>query len=1112
MRSPIRLICLAVPAFMLALSTWGLPEPATGGKGGGPLDLLLIKGHSEWNFGTQPELDATYQQMLKDRGYRITTAHEWQELTPEFLKQFHTVVYLNPSAYMGGGYFDHIGWRSGPHLLTVRKNLDTLREWLDAGGGLLLVPTIEEIGLAMTESINHMLAPYGLETFCAVVTDRERAYKAARVGSCDVEYPWTESLGKHPVSANVKRIYYPSYCTRWDDNYTTIPLRPLDKAWTVVAKGMPGSTSEMRRSPIYDDRGDWTAEPGWEEPAIIVAREYGKGRLVVSGISAWHLFYITYAEKGDVTESAFSRVDGIPMTEGDGETKSDLHILLDNAYRWLAESSLAAGMGGFDAAAGIILPPESHEDDDRYLSDVWADKDPMVTGEIRPIKILVGARSAASDGAGSPADWAKAAKAAGYDVVCFTETFEKLNRDNWKEYVAACRQASDDEVELVPGVNVESDLGDRFLVVGLQTMIRRHLLTPDGQKLFWTGHLMLGMGNVLPCVSRPQWAAGVRGAQGALPPDIYSHVSGIPVATYEVDRQVDDGLFAYRWHLFNSTQPFPIAVHEVSAPAQLGAAAKAGLQSYVNSDTPAHAAFYFRQGFANFGGNPGRYYVSSGPFFDACAMDDWQSPHWCVTLKAHADAGVSEILVHNQEGIYRRFTPKSKEAEVRWHGDLGRQQYLLVEARDAAGGKAYLTTVRTLPMYNYSRCMDRQNFFGTRFEWLSYTGYMRQRVAFPELPGVQLATDLCPKPQMVWGGYLHTILDFVLDSTYVPAGQYFDAVKREYVTGGRRFRYDNAPIFHDMPIPEYWAKARYVHYRSRRDTRGVSPAAHVDMHVDIELRKDLQPQGDVWPMIGRTSANAEVGYTGADGKRVTGKVEKFVDLPVGGFAGDIVALTPLRVGAGGEIGFPAASGVVKAGTKYHGEFTKFDAGNRNAVLKSMGVNGPTPYRLAMKQGTVKQIVAGIRFETKEGGVAGHLTGAAVPSWAPQGWRAVNRDYVVGLPLRLYGANPRWVAGLWTSTENKIEPFSFLGDVCLGNMLADKDADFYFGNLVTATDANLNLAFATEWTADSVKIEVNNPTDQEIAATVETAQAIQGRKQVKEKVSVPAGGTVYVEAK
>jgi hypothetical protein len=367
---------------------------------------------------------------------------------------------------------------------------------------------------------------------------------------------------------------------------------------------------------------------------------------------------------------------------------------------------------------------------------------------------------------------------------------------------------------------------------------------------------------------------------------------------------------------------------------------------------------------------------------------------------------------------------------------------------------------------------------------------------------------------MFYAGRLYTIMDYVMDSTYVPDGDLYEYEKKAWGKGGRQFRADNAPIFNAMPIPEYWAKIRSVHYRSRTDTRAVSPPAFIDEEGSIRLKTDLKSSGDVWPIIGRTVAKADYRFNDSKGQRVEGKVETFVDLPDGGWAGDIVALGPLRVGADGAIGFPPpADGLAKAGTVYRAAFTKIDAANAPAILKSMGLDGPTPYQLDLRQGKVNRIVAAIHFDADQGGVAGHLTGADVPAWAPRGWDGVNPAYAkdTGVPLRLHGANPNWVAGLWTSEGDSVEPYGFLDGVALGLMPVNRDTDFYFGNLLTANNPDLHLAFGAEWTATNATVEVNNPTDRNITATVQTAPAIRSRKAFQREVTVPAGTTVYIEA-
>lgn len=1081
-----------------------LPQPATGGKDGGPLDLLLICGHSEWAFGKQPELDPKYAAMLAERGYRVTSVREWQSLNLPFLRQFNAVVYLNPSAYRGGGYYDDTRWRGGCHLLTVERNADILREFIAEGGGVLFVPTLEEFGTRGVETFNHLFAPYGLETACAVAMDPVNNHEAARVGFQPILYSWTDRIGDHPATRDVKRIYYPSYCTRWDDNYTTIPLKPHDPAWTVLARGMPGSRSRMLRSSIYSPDMAWTAMDGWDEPVVMAARPYGKGRMAVIGISAWHLFYVTYAEKGDVSESTFSRVAGIAMSEGDGVTGSDLHRLLDNTYRWLGEGSLPGGMGGYTPDGGPAAGPMPVLPDHQVvLADTWADRDPRsMAGCVRPMRILVGVRSAISSGKGTPEAWARAAREAGYDVVCFTETYEHLKQEQWDAFVAECRLHSDAGVELVPGFDVPTDLGDRFLLVGAPALIRSHLLTPDRRTLFWTGHMMLGIGDVLPVIARPQWLARERGGNGALSPDLYAHFAGVAVATYKDGERVDDGFAAYKWHVDNASLPYPIAVHEVDDPGKLARAAQEGLQSYVNSDSPANAAHYFRNSFGASGGNPARYYVSSGPLVGAYGIDDWQASPWKMRLSVRSASPIVEVRVSDQRRVYRRWTPQATAFEAVWHGDLGAQHWFIGEVRDAAGGHCILPPVRTLPPYHYVRCLDRQNFFGFHSSWLTYVGRMPGHGGRIEVPGVTLAAPVIPKPQLRYTGNRLTVLDWVIDSTQVPGGTHWNPETGSMIPGGRAPGADNAPMCHETVLPAYSARIRFLTLRRREGRNIFTSPVRYTREAEVRLKQDLVVQGDLWPVLGKTEAKGTFAFRGPDGKPVTGTLTNgVVDLPAGGRINTLVALTPLRVDAAGLIGLPAINGAVApSGTLYQVAFTMLDA--QALALAEEGGGG---VEVALTQGRQRLLADTLFLTADQEGVAGTIseTGGGTDA-DTEATRGILRG--VGLTLRLAGANPRWAAGLWQPGV-PLDPYNMLDGELLGTIVTGPDpVPFYFGNFLTSDNRDLNLSFAGPWTGKEAVIEVNNPTDGAIEARVRTPRAITDRLVVDAIVHVPAGSS------
>ena len=230
-----------------------------------------------------------------------------------------------------------------------------------------------------------------------------------------------------------------------------------------------------------------------------------------------------------------------------------------------------------------------------------------------------------------------------------------MQREDWPAFVQACSAASSEEVALLPGFDMQTDLG-RFLIVG-HTADCAPRSDAGREKAGMDGPHAAGHGDVFP------WRRGLRlwpgrHKLGCLPYELYSHVVGVAAATYdEKGALVDDGLEAYKWHVHNATIPAPVAVHEVTAPAQMAAAAQAGLQNYVNSHDPRHCAFCFRQGHAAFGGNPMRYYISEGPQVKRYAIDDWQADPWTVTLTPTENTPLAQVQVYDGRQLSLRRVP-----------------------------------------------------------------------------------------------------------------------------------------------------------------------------------------------------------------------------------------------------------------------------------------------------------------------------------------------------------------------------------------------------------------------------------------------------------------------
>jgi len=161
----------------------------------------------------------------------------------------------------------------------------------------------------------------------------------------------------------------------------------------------------------------------------------------------------------------------------------------------------------------------------------------------------------------------------------------------------------------------------------------------------------------------------------------------------------------------------------------------------------------------------------------------------------------------------------------------------------------------------------------------------------------------------------------------------------------------------------------------------------------------------------------------------------------------------------------------------------------------MGFAGPTPYGPVLGQGRIDSVQHAARLTASDGGVAGTIRGV----WTP-----------CNLPLMISGVNPRWTTGVWRSDapDRTTDQCPVSADCAYTTVDASKDVSFYAGNFVLADSPELILNIEA-WTPDRITVEVSNPTDKPISASVRTPAAIGGLKALNAKVAVPAGATVRV---
>jgi hypothetical protein len=433
-----------------------------------------------------------------------------------------------------------------------------------------------------------------------------------------------------------------------------------------------------------------------------------------------------------------------------------------------------------------------------------------------------------------------------------------------------------------------------------------------------------------------------------------------------------------------------------------------------------------------------------------------------------------------------------------------KQVGLYVVAQDVKGRRVVTASMRTVPERYHFRCADRQNWLGHVGSyytgvWLSdnldvimpVKGTEEGSKIFTSVPGSSMAAKL----QFPFSANDVVLTETILDETYVTA--LFDDVGFD-------------------AMPSRASKASSV-YSGRVRRWSFSPGKPAQpyvtlVEVDLTLRHAVEPRNPagLFPAFGGLRDKA-FAWRGADGKFLAGELPatNTADVPVGGLAGGFVALSEGLRADHGMLGLAPAKGnpeSLPSGSRVVARFlltgAAMYAGNPvnqfgktpEAWLTAMGFNGKTPYALALTRGKLSGIAFLAEVTADRGGVAGEVKQTA--------------DIPYNVPLQMKGINPRWPAGIWREGE-PVEYSGVFENTAWPRLDVGKKRKFYAGSLLTADNPDLVLEVC-KWTKDTIKVEVHNPTDNVIDATVSTPAEITELKALQRKVSVPAGTTIYVE--
>ncbi len=1031
-----------------------------------PLSILILSG--------RPLLDKGYAAKLESEDIQVACTSYYQTFSYEFLKKFNLVV-LDETPLAGARYGIF-----GQRELHFERNLNNIKKYMKAGGGLLVYTDLADAGGPRAGGCNDVLRPFGIQMEQSCVIDPKRINNPWQF---DNSINWTENLNhNHPVTKGLKRIYFPAAILRWDDCYTAPPLN-CDKNWTPIIESMPGADTRN-----YVNH-KWYLNSNTAKPHILGAvRNYGKGQMAVISINPIYTHRNGYTLNPHVSEMCTGPVDGIVLDKGNGKVASDTGHLLLNLYSWLGKNS-EKGFGGYRTGGPIDA-----------AKVVKTAKLPT-----KYFKFLVGIHSKYSDGTGSVKDYADAAKKAGYSVIVFTENLAKMKPGAYAELIRDCEKNSSDEIFCLPGYQLEDQDRNSMILAGAPRVPPRAWLTEDGSRLVQTQMVYLTLYNTLTIIHHPD--------SNLLPKERLKHFQAMSVYTYRDGKLIDNSLSAYLWQVQNASNPHPIAVHEVYSPDKVALAAKTGFQQIIPSDSPKNAAGYFRFGQGHYFEAPAKYMISEGPVVYSWGagrpkwMSRWQ---FMLSIGVKSDTDLKYVKIYDGFNLVRKWLPrKSKNFHQTTYFRYGPQFDLCVIAEDKAGKKVITNSIRTVTQRFHCRCSDRQNWLGyiaAYYTGADAMGGLRHLVVPVE--GVPEGKDIftpvrgaCMAPKI---NFPFSCGNVVLTESEINE-KYVRALYKEVV-------YDAKPSMISKESNIYDCLIRNWCY-----SVGKSNNNYISLvEYDLKLKRNVEPIPGygLFPRFVTLLNNKYAWYK--DGKLVTGTIPggKTIDIPVGGLAGGFIVLSPGMAAGGNWLGLKAAlpgDGQLKKGTEFSAKLLysapnkpnskeiKDDFGKAPALwLNALGFGPVLPYKINLTRGKLEKSVFPVRYTAVDGGVAGSVEKTA--------------NLPVKTMVRVDALSAKLPAGLWRQASGKIDYTGVFENSAYFPLDTAVKGNFFAGNLIVSSNPEIGIEIV-QWTPQGIFIELHNPTGINIATNLKSAPEISNLFKLDAQVAVPPGSSkIYKQGK
>ncbi len=599
---------------------------------------------------------------------------------------------------------DYMGGEHGIAGDPERKALD---EFMARGGGVLITRP-QQPYLEKWTRMNEWLTQLGARPRWDVLQDSDPSNVVTDV--MNVQHSWSDQIDPR-VKAGVRGVL--TYI--WSNSGGKDPTQSYDfgPEWTVLVRGaasMRSAPDKRHEEPIQP----WVPKSYTNAPALLAARDVGKGRMAVTAVP--------YAWAFSAYPSDCPSIE-IMLSKGTPGKPSDWLRVFANVFQWLAEPSLKAGMGGAQTPALVLNPP----------SQVWEIPPAYDWSKIEPLKEapqtpgLVGARTVLSSGKGTVAEYVKEGKAAGLRFIVFLEDSLKMDQARWDKLIKECDAASSDDFAAIPGLTYEDAQGNHLYVFADDVRFPKPAMLLKDGRLATTNTVRTAVyfDYINELIVQKALTGFWNHKANFIPPADYKLYNSFPVFTHEDGKPVDDAMDDFLYLQGIGGCQAILAFEMMSSPAQVSRRVKDGWRVVWMRDPKDLRNGKFRDGAWSFCGM-GSQYITQGPSILAWSAVNnmaeshglwWRPDEWefRMRLKVASDAGLKSVEVRDADrSVLRHWLTNGDKTFER---DLvlanSQQQGLLLIVEDTQGRKAVSMAYwnRNLMGQEFI-CSDRCNFLG----------------------------------------------------------------------------------------------------------------------------------------------------------------------------------------------------------------------------------------------------------------------------------------------------------------------------------------------------------------------------------------------------------------